>query len=456
MERTWVIFIMFKKFLQTFKELKNYLRTPEFVSLFTILVLTVLVLGVNIAFAPGVLAVIMLLVFFGVGVVVINGYLRLAKLSAEAGLKTLEFRAATENLKDGIIIYDTDFKILNLNRAAEEILEVKAHDVIGKKITPQMIRHKEFKTLTQVLFPTLAPSLTELSPSSWPQIVRLELEDPPLLLHTTLNRLLNIKGEVIGFIKVIRDETREKEVMRAKNEFISVAAHQLRTPLTALAWSLENLSRNLSFSEKPELLETLKTSRGLTERMLKIVNDLLDAARIEEGKFGYKFEDIELVEFINRIITHIKPVAEEHDINITFNAPSQKYKVRADPNRLGIALTNLLDNAVRYNTKGGGVNLELEETGDRKRFVRIKISDNGIGISQEDLGKIFKKFHRGSNASQVEPNGSGLGLYITKNIVKRHGGDIGVESQLRRGSTFWFTLPLDPSFVPEKEVVYEE
>lgn len=444
---------MLKKLRQIYEELKIYARAPEIFSLLIILTLAAILFGINIFFAPFYLVLITILVFLGTAVVIINGYLGLARLNREIEVKTAEFQAATANLKDGIIIYDTNFKILNLNRAGEEILEIKAQEILGEKISPEFIKNRKFKILTQVLFPTLAPTAVQLSEDSWPQIVRLELDDPPLKLHTILNRLINNKGETIGFIKIVRDETREKEIIESKSEFISVAAHQLRTPLTALNWSLENLTKEAD--EDPNLKEKLKNSRDLVERMLKIVNDFLDVVKIEEGKFGYKFQDVELVNFINQIISHVKPVADEYNIKVIFNAPPKNYPLRTDPNRLGIALTNLIDNAIRYNTKDGSVILNLEEV-DGGRFIKVEISDTGVGIPQEDIKKLFDKFYRGKNAIQIEPNGSGLGLYITKNIIKRLGGNIDVKSDLGRGTTFWFTLPVDKSLVPEKEMVYEE
>ncbi len=445
---------MLRKIGQIFESLGNYLRNPQIFSLFVVFALTVIVFGINFYFAPTLLAVVTFLVFIAIAFIVTNGYLMLAKLGREMGAKNTEFQTAIRNLKDGIIIYDPDFKILNLNQAAEEITETRAEEVVGKKITPQSINDPKLRIITQVLFPTLALAATDLSKSSWPQTVRIETANPPLKLYTVLDRLTDERKKTTGFIKVVRDETRERDIVESKGEFVSVAAHQLRTPLTALNWSLEDLNNNLN--DKPELQEKLKTSSGLTERMIKIVNDLLEAAKIEEGKFGYKFEDAELSQFINKIISYVEPIATGYGISVRFNDGRQKYGVRIDPDRLGMVLSNILDNAIRYNTKGGSVAISLEEAQNRGRFVKIKVSDTGIGIPEEDLNQMFEKFHRSQNAIQAEPNGSGLGLYIAKNIVKRHGGEIGVESALGRGTTFWFTLPLDKALVPEKGMIYEE
>ena len=430
------------------------MRSPQIFSLFVISVVTIVIFGINAFFAPPLLIIALIIAFIAVFLVVANSYLKIAKLSYEAASENTKFQAVAESLKDGVILYDSSFKILNLNRAAEEILGVNSQEVIGKKITPQLMKNPKLKILTQVLFPALAPAATELSTDSWPQIVRIETEDPPLKLYTTLNRLSDARKKTTGFVKIVRDETREREIVKSKGEFVSIAAHNLRTPLTALNWSLESLSSELN--DRPELQERIKNSLDIAERMVKTVNDFLDVAKIEEGKFGYKFEDVELSQFINQIVSHVKPVADGYGVSLHFKGGEQKYKVRIDSNRLGTVITNILDNAIRYNTKGGSVTVSLKEIRDKGNFVRISISDTGIGIPQEDLNKIFEKFHRSQNAIQTEPNGSGLGLYIAKNIIKRLGGDIGVESTLRRGTTFWFTLPLDKSLVPEKKIVYEE
>lgn len=408
---------------------------------------------VNVFFIPPFLIFLSIIIFLGLAAALINSYLRLAQLRTEVQSRTLEFRAVTQNLGDGVIIYNLDFKILNINQAAEEILELKAEEIVGKYVSPDLIKNPRLRVLTQIIFPSLAPTATQVSSEEWPQVVDLELEDPPLKLRTTLNRITDKKGRAKGFLKLVRDQTRERGIVQSKSEFITIVAHQLRTPLTAIRWSFENLSKSLS--EKPEFKEIISNGLSLSQRMLKIVNDLLDAAKIEEGKFGYKFQDIELTEFINQILSRAKPIADEYGIKISFKAPSKKYKVRIDPERLGIAFSNILDNAIRYNTKDGSVIIQLEEVRD-KEFIKINITDTGVGIPPKELGQLFKKFYRGSNATKIEPNGSGLGLYITKNIMKRHGGDISVESNLGRGSRFWFTLPLDPSLVPQKEIVYEE
>ena len=143
-------------------------------------------------------------------------------------------------------------------------------------------------------------------------------------------------------------------------------------------------------------------------------------------------------------------------MNIYFEGPaSGAVAVPADPEKLGIVVTNLLDNAIKYNVPNGQVVVRAEKLPDRP-YVQISIKDTGMGIPKEDIGKLFTKFFRSGNMMHKATTGSGLGLYIVKNIIRRHGGEIWVESELDRGTTFYFTLPTDSALIPPKELIYGE
>ncbi len=357
-------------------------------------------------------------------------------------------------MRDGLLVYDTDFRILSVNRAAEEIFNLKAGEVLNKNIEPGLVSNPRLRALAQVIFPSLAPTMSPISESGWPQITEITLEDPHLEIKTSLNRIVNDKGEVVGFLRMVTDLTREKNIVQSKTEFVSVAAHQLRTPLTALNWSLENL--NKMFGEKDlnikAAADLAKESWGLAERSLKIVNDLLNAARIEEGRFGFNFEEVDLSEFIGKIVKQAEPIAKQYSIKIKTVSDGKKYVVRIDRELLGIAISNLLDNGIKYNTKNGEVVVTIGAD-PNPDFVRVKVEDTGVGIPKEDLAKIFERFYRGTNIAQIDPNGSGLGLYVAKNIVGRLGGKIGVESQVGRGTTLLFTLPLNFKLIPVQPAI---
>jgi len=363
--------------------------------------------------------------------------------------------ALMQSVQEGVVVYDYQFRVVGFNPVAEEIFNLEAASVIGKVIEPRLAENKKFRKLVQIIFPSLASSVVQISGANkWPQKIRIITEDPSARLFTALDRVFGADGRVLYFFKSVRDETREQEILESKTEFINTAAHQLRTPLTAVNWALENI-RSLAETTSPEIAETAEEALRTSERALKITNDLLDVAKIEEGRFGYELKEEKLFSFIDEVVGALEPIAKQYGISLSFSrANFQDVTIHIDKSRLGLALYNLIDNAIKYNLKNGSVEVWVEKI--EKDFVRINVRDSGAGIPPEEQQKIFKKFYRASNAAELQPNGNGLGLFITRNIIKRHGGDIGFESQLNRGTTFWFTLPLSSSLVPEKESVFED
>lgn len=356
------------------------------------------------------------------------------------------------SISDALIVYDFDFQVVFFNKAAEEIFGVSKSRVMGKTITSASINDRDTKVLAQVIFPSLAPSvLRRTPPDSYPQIVDISFEDPSLELRVTTNRLLDDDGRVFGFLKIVRDRTREVEIIKTKNDFITVAAHQLRTPLTAVGWVMEELDKEKLDENQKTLVQT---GLGASNNLLQIVEDLLNAAKLEEGKFEYDFQNIDLIEFLNLVLAEAQPVARQYKVSIFLEPPKEaSLKIFADPKKLGVIFSNLLNNAIKYNIPNGRVVVNVERV-PNKPYVKISIADTGIGIPEEDVRNLFSKFFRGSNAVTKETTGSGLGLYMTKNIVQRHGGQIWVDSVLGRGSIFNFTLPTDSRLVPVKEIVY--
>lgn len=344
-----------------------------------------------------------------------------------------------EGLPDAAVRYRTDFTIEFINRAAENLLGINREAVVGNRVEPGWVERPHYRLFAQILFPSLAPASVERSePNVWPQVVSLTFEEPHREFTATTIRLPHSNENSFQFVKIIRDETRTSEVFARQSEFVTVAAHQLRTPLTALRWSLENVSALAAKHE--EIGSLLNESLGLVDRSLKIVNDFLDAAKIEEGKFGFTFEPTDLVALLDALVGAIAPIAERYEVAVRFSHEGiPALMVSADATRLSTALANLLDNAVRYNVRGGTVTVTLAKGTAR---AEISIADTGIGIPKGEEQKIFQKLERGSNAIQAEPNGSGLGLYLAKNIIEAHRGSITFTSEPERGTTFTITLPL--------------
>jgi len=239
------------------------------------------------------------------------------------------------------------------------------------------------------------------------------------------------------------------QIMRSKNEFITVASHQLRTPITAVSWAFEILKGEPNLSA--EAKEVLEKATAASRELLGIVEDLLKVSKIEEGKFGYQFAPTDLSAFVEKSLAPFVPQMEKSGITVYFNKPSASLpNVMMDAEKLEMALENVLDNAARYNVQNGEITITISREDDRP-FVEVSIKDTGIGIPAEDLPKIFTKFFRAQNALKFKTEGSGLGLYIAKNIIRAHGGEMWVESELERGTIVHFTLPLDKNLVPARE-----
>ena len=387
-----------------------------------------------------------------IAIILVNN-LRLAALNLEIKIERNETTGIISVLSSGIIAYDPNFKILIFNKAAEQIFNLRINEVIGRNFAPDNIREQRFKLFIQTLFPSLAPAIAKRSdPGVYPQIIDISFDDPKIELRVATNKIIDPSGNLLGFVKIITDRTREIGMLRSKSEFIAVAAHQLRTPLTALHWIFENLSHESLNDDQRQLVNSGLESSSY---VLKIVNDLLDASQMEEGKFGYSFEKIEISKFIEDIVGKAKELSDMAGIKIYFQKSAEAIEVNIDSQKLGMVLFNLIDNAIRYNVKNGQVIVSVEKQSD-KPYVQIEVKDTGIGIPQESLLKLFDKFFRSENAIKLVPNGSGLGLYIARNIIRRHGGEIWAESEINRGSIFYFTLPTDPNLIPSKEIIYKE
>ncbi|MBI5457785.1 HAMP domain-containing histidine kinase [Candidatus Kaiserbacteria bacterium] len=254
--------------------------------------------------------------------------------------------------------------------------------------------------------------------------------------------------EIDQSIKYFQEvESRERQIAEEKGEFISVAAHQLRTPLTGLKWTLEVLRDSSTTPEsKAKLLDQVS---GTTERMVRLVDDVLDVAKIEEGKFGYEYAITDIIGPMQHLINDFLVVGKSRDVALVFEHGEVALPVYMDVNRVTLAVSNLISNSLDYTRAGGRITLRIERAG---RQVRISVQDTGIGISPEDKRRLFTKFYRGESARRMHPDGSGLGLFIARNVALRHGGDVTVESEAGKGSTLSFNVPLEKADMGKVEV----
>jgi len=224
-----------------------------------------------------------------------------------------------------------------------------------------------------------------------------------------------------------------------KSEFISVVSHQLRSPLSNLRWVIELLTSGRVNGVSEKQLEYFKILKDNSTRMEELVSDLLIVSRIETATLPLKKKEISLEDLVRKIIKELESFTKASNVKVKFKAQENLPRVFADPSQVRLVIENLLDNAIRYIKEKGQVEIKLEKI---DKYCRFEIKDTGVGIPKEDQKYIFQKFFRSTNVMRYQTQGSGLGLHITKSIIKRSGGKIGFKSQESIGSTFWFTLPI--------------
>ncbi len=247
----------------------------------------------------------------------------------------------------------------------------------------------------------------------------------------------NQNGVPIRLIGTVSDITERKHAEQMKSDFVSFVTHQLRTPLSGVRWMLELAMDTM---DNPEDLKSfLQDARTSTERLIRLVNDLLDTSRLERGKLQLTLQNLGLAELTKDIVAEISPLALEKEQPVSIEAAPDLPQVYADAQLLRQALLNLLSNAVKYTPTGGTIKIQMGREGDR---VLWSIKDSGIGIPKADMGKLFEKFYRAGNVQSVETEGTGLGLYLVRLIVERFGGKVWCESTEGVGSKFLVALPL--------------
>lgn len=225
----------------------------------------------------------------------------------------------------------------------------------------------------------------------------------------------------------------------AKSEFVSIAAHQLRTPLSALKWAQQMLLDGEAGQVSEQQKALLSQSQESVRRMVTLVNDLLAADHLEYGKVAYVFKNVSPEDILTNMVLELKPMADEHKITIDCDFAGKKTLVNADAERIKEAFLNVLNNAIKYSPDGGTVTIRANYGMGRVVF---SIADNGIGIPDADRERLFEKFVRMENAKKVDANGSGLGLFIVRKVIDAHGGKIWFTSVEGKGATFFLEFPL--------------
>jgi signal transduction histidine kinase len=287
-----------------------------------------------------------------------------------------------------------------------------------------------------------------------PRIFATTFEMGTRMISVTLGPVLNSKESLMGVVAVFRDITREVESDRLKTEFIGAVSHELRTPMTSIKGFTQLLAMGSLGPVNDTQKEFLQIIQTNAERMISIINDLLDITKIETGSVELDLRPLHLAETLSNVVMELQSNIQSREHELTISIPPGLPLVRADAKRLNQILFNLLSNAVKYTPRGGMITLEAHEVDievvpealreglkPAARYALVEVRDTGVGIALEEQERIFDRFYRTENPLKVEAGGTGLGLSLVRPLVQLLGGRIWVRSTLNEGSTFSFVVP---------------
>ncbi len=341
------------------------------------------------------------------------------------------YQAILGGMTEGVLLVDARGRILLVNEALKNLIPIPS-DVNGKT-TLEVIRSVEFEEGIHEALRKGADRTFEITlPPSGEKIFEVNV--------VAISSAAGKEGEPAqkrGAVAAFHDISRLKNLERMRQDFVANVSHELRTPLTTIKGYVETL---LEGAWKEEVgFQFLQVIQRHTDRLTKIVEDLLTLSRIESKGFQLKTEKVSVIELIEDAFEFVSQGAEKKGILISRGQIPSHLFVQGDRDYLGQVFVNLLDNAIKYTPEGGAIEVSVIEREDQQILFLVK--DNGIGIPREDLSRIFERFYRVDKGRPQEMGGTGLGLSIVKHIVQANGGKVWAESQPGKGSTFYFTLP---------------
>lgn len=362
---------------------------------------------------------------------------QLALAFNELTMKLQEANATTEgerrklssvltHMTDGVIATDRHGNVILLNDRAEEMLNVSRETILGKPIME--VLGLEYELDWEQLYDHSESVLLDFSDS-----------EEEFIIRANFSVIQKENGPINGLIAVLHDVTEQEQIERDRREFVVSVSHELRTPLTTLRSYLEALADG-AWKDETIAPEFLAVTQNETERMIRLVNDLLHLSKLDNKEIQLKVRRVDFIDYFHTIIDRFE-ISKKESIEFVRQLPKTKIFVSFDQDKLTQVLDNIISNAMKYSPEGGKVTFQLIKLG---KHIRVSISDEGVGIPKESINRIFDRFYRVDKARSRQLGGTGLGLAISREIIHVHGGEIWATSIEGKGTTINFTLPFEP------------
>lgn len=351
-------------------------------------------------------------------------------------LERNKLEAVLMSIINGVIVCDNNDKVVLANSSALSMLDIEEKNLLNEKIQDYIDSHGQKCFMEKIEeFKDTPLNIIEQKP------IEFNIEAGKRTIKSMISPMFSKQQDYVGYIIVLIDITRETEVNRLKNTFISNVSHELRTPVTVLRTYIDTLCNNGDDFDEETKKEFLNTLDIEAKRLHAMVNDILDFSRLESGNVKLRKEYANVVDLLKQNISSIKILAEEKDINISMAKTKELPLVPINIESIDRVIRNLLSNAIKYSNANTNISIKAGVSNDNNYFW-FSVKDNGIGIPKESLDKIFDRFYRVENATHTV-KGTGLGLHLVKIAIEQHhNGKITVESKENAGSTFTIYLPL--------------
>lgn len=350
-------------------------------------------------------------------------------------LEKAKTTAIIDSIPNGLLVTSKDGNIFLVNQELEKLLDISTNNLLGKFI---------YNVLPYIEYDPISLNSTNNIENSHVLIKKINsfnYVSPDRKKNMTIENTsshIKLNNDILGSVYILRDTTKEQATERAQKEFVSLASHQLRTPITSIKWNAEIIQTSKSIDEEVKLAANDIYREGI--RMERLVNALLNLSRIDLGKIKFNTQEVNLNQYIDELISTMQSDIDIKNITINKNI-NFKGVIINDISYIDIILGNILYNAVRYTNVNGNITININKCKDIDK-INIEIIDTGIGIPIPQQSQIFSRLFRADNAKNCQPDGNGLGLYVVKKLTELMNGSVWFESKENQGTTFFLELPI--------------